>query len=88
MTQKKAADTAPELTFEEAFARLEQIVRNLEAGEAGLDDSLKLFEEGVLLTRRCAELLDKAEARIKVLVAGENGVQERPFTGDVVGTAS
>ena len=88
MTQKKAADTVAELTFETAFARLEQIVRNLEAGEAGLDDSLHLFEEGVSLTRRCAEMLDKAEARIKVLVNGENGVQERPFTGDAAGNAS
>jgi exodeoxyribonuclease VII small subunit len=67
------SDQVQEMGFEEAFARLEVIVRQLETGEVKLDESLRLFEEGVALSRRCASLLDQVEARIQVLVAVENG---------------
>jgi len=63
-------------------------VRKLEAGDVGLDESLRLFEEGIALTRRCTELLDKAEARITQLVEGPAGPQETPFIGEVPGAAS
>lgn len=64
-------------TFEQAFARLEQIVARLEGGEAALEDSLRLFEEGVGLARFCRAQLDRAETRIRVLVDGEEGDRER-----------
>ena len=57
-----------ELKFEEALARLEEIVRSLEQGDAVLDEALVLFEEGVKLARFCNEKLDEAEARIEVMV--------------------
>ncbi len=57
-----------ELKFEEALARLEEIVRSLEQGEAGLDESLVLFEEGVKLARFCNNKLDQAEAKIEVML--------------------
>ena len=64
------------LTFEDALARLEEIVRKMEQGEVTLDASLALFEEGTALSRHCARKLDEAEQRITVLVAGEDGVEE------------
>ena len=57
-----------ELKFEEALARLEEIVRSLEQGEAVLDVALVLFEEGVKLARFCNEKLDQAEAKIEVMM--------------------
>lgn len=59
------------LAFEQAIERLEQVVRELEAGERSLDESLALFQEGITLARQCSGQLDAAEARIqKVLEAG------------------
>jgi exodeoxyribonuclease VII small subunit len=56
------------LTYEEAFAELETIVAALESGEHPLEESMSLFERGQALTKRCAELLDKAELRVHALV--------------------
>ena len=55
--------------FEAALARLEEITRQLEAGAISLDDSLKLFEEGVALVRLCNERLENAKLRV-LKVAG------------------
>lgn len=60
-------------TFEENFARLEQIIRELEQGDVALEKSLSLFEEGIQLVRRCSRQLDAAEARITKLVVDEEG---------------
>ena len=56
------------LTYEQAFAELETIVAALESGEHPLEESMSLFERGQALTKRCAELLDKAELRVQALV--------------------
>lgn len=56
-----------EPTFEEALARLEEIVRALESGQSKLEDSLALYEEGIRLARACNEKLDSAEQKIKML---------------------
>ena len=48
------------LTFEQAMARLEEIVAQMEAGEQPLDQSLALYEEGAKLMKQCAAMLDKA----------------------------
>lgn len=61
------------LTFECAVERLEEIVRLLENGKASLDDSLKLYEEGISLVRFCSEALDSAEKKIKMLSVGDDG---------------
>lgn len=63
-----------DLTFESASARLDEIVKILERGNSSLDESLKLYEEGVLLVRYCNESLDNAERKIKMLVADGNGI--------------
>jgi exodeoxyribonuclease VII small subunit len=62
-----------DIKFEDALQRLEQIVDQLEAGHLGLEDSLKVFEEGVGLARRCAKYLDEAEKRIELLTRDESG---------------
>lgn len=66
-------------SFEEAMGRLETIVAQLEKGECGLDDSLKLFEEGAKLALQCEELLDKAEQKVNLLLAND---EEVPFEGE------
>ena len=66
--------------FEEALERLEAIVKSLEDGDLPLEDSLRLFEEGVSLTRLCAAKLEEAQRRIDVLTRGEQGdLKLQPF---------
>lgn len=62
-----------ELTFEAALARLEVIVKSLEGGSTPLDESLKLFEEGVSLVKFCNTCLDNAEQKVKLLVLSKDG---------------
>jgi exodeoxyribonuclease VII small subunit len=59
------------LTYEQAYAELEAVVSALETGEQSLDEAMALFERGQGLTRHCAELLDKAELKIRSL-SGES----------------
>ena len=61
------------LTFEQALARLEAIVKKLEAGEASLEDSIGLYEEGVLLRKQCDAKLAQAQARIEKIQLGADG---------------
>ena len=55
-------------SFEENMSRLEQIVRTLERGDAPLEESLKLFQEGTQLVASCGKLLDEAELTVKKIV--------------------
>lgn len=59
--------------FEESMLRLEEIVRLLEKGDAPLEDSIKLFEEGTKLAKRCDDLLNEAEKKVAVLSKGADG---------------
>lgn len=61
------------MTFEQSMQRLEQIVRTLERGDAQLDESLKLFQEGTELVRACGKLLDDAELEIKKVAVAPDG---------------
>ena len=73
--------TEPEvLNFEAALARLETMVARLESGELTLAESLRTFEEGVSLSRQCAERLDQAVARIELLIRTADGeLTTEPF---------
>lgn len=62
-----------EMTFEQAMARLEQIVAALEGGRCSLDESLALFEEGAKLTAFCSKALKTAEQKIVKLTQNETG---------------
>jgi exodeoxyribonuclease VII small subunit len=69
-----------DLKFEEALARLEQIVHTLESGTLPLEESLKAFEEGIRLARSCAKYLEEAERRIELLTKDETGLLKgQPF---------
>ncbi len=59
--------------FEEKLTALETVVERLERGELSLDESVRLFEEGIKLSNACKAELDAAEGRIQVLVAPESG---------------
>lgn len=61
------------MTFESALARLEEIVNTMENGDAMLDESLALYEEGVKLIGFCSKALDDAEQKVKILQKGEDG---------------
>lgn len=70
-----------DLKFEDCLTRLEQIVTALEAGNLPLDESLKVFEEGIALARHCSRYLEDAERRIEILVKDDTGAPAaRPFT--------
>ena len=60
-------------SFEEQLTQLESVVEKLERGELTLDDSVRLFEEGVRLSNACKAELEQAEGRIQVLVETRNG---------------
>ena len=62
-----------EIKFEECLARLEQIVASLETGHLPLEESLKVFEEGIALARHCSRYLEDAERRIEILVKDDSG---------------
>ncbi len=60
-------------TFEASLGELEKIVRKLENGDLPLEQSLKLFEDGVRISRECQERLNQAERRIEILLKDEDG---------------
>lgn len=69
--------------FEQSIARLEAIVKSLEKGDAPLDQSLALFEEGTELIRICGRMLDDAEQKVVKLRKGPDGApEELPFDED------
>lgn len=68
-----AEDKEQEMSFEEAMARLEEVVKELEDGRLPLGRSLELFAEGIRLSRICSSHLEEAEQRIYILTEGEKG---------------
>lgn len=69
--------------FEQAMARLEAIVGQLENGDLSLDESLKIFEEGIRLSKNCLKVLEDAERKVEVLVQDTNGKKQlRAFSLD------
>ena len=71
MTEKK---------FEEAMERLENIVESLESGDLSLEESLKIFEEGMKLVNFCSKKLEEAEQKVTMLIKDQNGkYTQQPF---------
>ena len=73
------------LSFESAYARLEEILEKMNSGKASLEDSLKLYEEADRLIRWCSKQLTEAEKKIELLVKNREGditlgEQGRPLT--------
>lgn len=66
--------------FENALARLETIVGELEKGELALEDAIGLFEEGVKISRFCSGKLDEAERKVEILLKNQKGkLEEQPY---------
>ena len=88
-SSKPTNSTEDTLPFEEALARLEAVVKELESGVLSLEASIERFEEGQQLVRLCGGLLEKAELRVKQLLGdAESGFVETDLEsrGNVDGT--
>ena len=69
----QADSSQPEpLAFEEALGRLDEVVEVLEQGQIPLEEALTLYEEGILMAKRCQHLLDQAELRLQRLVPSQD----------------
>lgn len=79
MSEKPVDD----LTFEEAMAELERVVGQLERGDVALDDSIKLYERGAALKKRCEQKLKEAEEKVHAITtdAEGNATGTRPVEG-------
>ncbi|MDE3135384.1 MAG: exodeoxyribonuclease VII small subunit [Acidobacteriota bacterium] len=75
MTQpaKSNPEKETKVDFERSLNRLEQVVKRLESPDLSLDDAMKLFEEGVKLSRECQKQLEEAEARVEILMKKADG---------------
>lgn len=79
-TVGKKPEPAKKPDFERSLARLEELVRRLESANLSLDEAMKLFEEGVELSRECQKQLEEAEGRVEILLKKANGkVVAEPF---------
>ena len=75
-----AQNVMAEKKFETALARLEEIVQELEQGDLPLEQSLKLFEEGIKLSRICNKRLEEAERKVEILLKDKDGnLKAQPF---------
>ena len=79
-TPGKKVEPAKGQDFEQSLGRLEEVVRKLESASLPLDEAMKLFEEGMQLSRDCQKQLEEAEARVEILMkkAG-GGMMAQPF---------
>ena len=69
------ADEQTDLSYEEAYGRLEQVLQQLESGDLPLEEALKLYELGATLAAYCARKLDKAELRVRQWQPGDVTVE-------------
>lgn len=73
MAEAKASIDIAEMSFEDALAELEQIVKRLEEGKGKLDESISAYERGALLKKHCEKKLTQAQSRIDKIVKGADG---------------
>lgn len=72
-------------TFEQSMKQLEQIIHDLESGDLPLEKAVKKFEEGIGLSKHCAEILDKTEKKITILLKNQAGdILEKQFLEDEI----
>jgi exodeoxyribonuclease VII small subunit len=69
----KKPETTKKPDFERSLSRLEEVVRKLESPQLSLDEAMKLFEEGVNLSRECQKQLEEAEGRVEILLKKADG---------------
>lgn len=71
--------------YEDALAKLEEIVKKMTEGDLPLEETLKAFEEGIRLARVCTKKLDEAERRVALLLKEEGETVLTPFQGEEIG---
>jgi exodeoxyribonuclease VII small subunit len=71
MAEEQPTAPLPELSFEEGYAQLEEILHTLESGDLPLEQALGLYEQGVTLAALCARQLDEAELRVRQWQPGD-----------------
>ena len=71
-----------EKSFEENMEQLENIVTELEKGELNLEDSVKKFEQGINISKKCNDILEKAEKKITILLRQEDEIKEENFEAE------
>ncbi len=76
---ENTSDAKPAESFETCLDELEQVVKQLEAGDLPLEKSLELFERGVSLSDSCRKQLEDAESRVEILLRKEGKLQAEPF---------
>lgn len=69
-----------EENFEDLILKLEDITNKLESDKLSLDESVKLFEDGMKISKKCNEKLEDAEKRITILLKSDDGIKEEDFT--------
>ena len=69
-----------DLNFEQSIEELEKIAKELESGELSLDASIKKFEDGMELSKKCTEYLENAEKRINILIEKDGELSEESFS--------
>ena len=74
-----------DIKFEKAMGRLEEIVQGLEKGDLSLEDSLKIFEEGIRLSQVCMARLDEAEKKVEILMKEKGKTVLKPFLSEAAG---
>ena len=68
-----------DLSFEELVTKLEDVTNKLEKDNLNLDESIKLFEEGMKISKKCNEKLENAEKKISILLKEGNEIKEEDF---------
>ena len=76
---KKPTEGGKRPDFERSLARLEEVVKRLEGANLSLDEAMKLFEEGVELSRECQKQLEEAEGRVEILLKKAGKIVAEPF---------
>jgi exodeoxyribonuclease VII small subunit len=83
MAELESATDIKQLSFEDALAELETIVRRLEAGTGKLDEAISAYERGALLKRHCEAKLQEAQTRIeRIVLAPDGAVTATPVSLD------
>ena len=84
----KKPDAQKKPDFERSLLRLEEVVRKLESPQLSLDEAMKLFEEGVALSRECQKQLEEAEGKVEILLKKADGkMVAQPFEPEGEGEA-
>ena len=74
-----------EISFEDAMKELEEIANKLEKNDMDLDESVRFFEQGMKLSKKCSDILENAEKKITILINdGKDNFSEETFNSDIV----